>query len=138
MQRGFTLLELIFVIVILGALAGIATSKFMVSRDDAKIVVAATNIKTLITRLNEYYNTQGKLDTSKTIAEMTGVIVPIKINNDNCLVVNNIQNSFVSVELKSEGDCKELWEIDSLEQIKNQIQNIDNNQIKVGGSKIKF
>ncbi|BCX79477.1 type II secretion system protein [Campylobacter sp. 19-13652] len=137
MQRGFTLIELIFVIVILGALAGIATSKFMVSRDDAKIVVAATNVKTLFARLNEYYATQGKFENNKTIADITGVNLPIKIGDDSCLNVSNIEEKAIEFSIGNSGSCSDMWDIDALAQIKNQIE-LDNNRVLFGGSRIKF
>lgn len=141
MRRGFTLIELIFVIVILGALVGIATSKFMVSRDDAKLVVAATNIKTLILKLNEYYITQGKLKTDSdavlAVKEMTGVFTPIKLGDDECLKITGIADKSASVSINSAGTCAELWDIDAMTQIRAQIQ-ADSNEIKVGGSRIKF
>lgn len=137
MQRGFTLIELIFVIVILGALAGIATSKFMVSRDDAKIVVAATNVKTLFARLNEYYTTQGKFENSKSISEITGVSLPIKIGDESCLNVGNVEEKSIEFQIGSSGSCEDMWEIEALAQIKNQIE-LDNNRVLFGGSKMRF
>lgn len=71
MRKGFTMIELIFVIVILGILAAVAIPRLAATRDDAEIVKVGTNMTTIISDLGAYYTSQGKL--SNTISEMTNV-----------------------------------------------------------------
>lgn len=59
MKKAFTMLELIFAIVIIGILAAVAVPKFNATRDDAVVVKALANINTLITDLSTYYYAQG-------------------------------------------------------------------------------
>ena len=54
MKAAFTILELIFVIVILGILAAIALPRLGASKDEAEVSKALSNIKTIITDLSTY------------------------------------------------------------------------------------
>ncbi len=53
-QRGFTLIELVVVIVILGVLATIVVPKVMDRPDDARIAKAAQDVRAMQTALNLY------------------------------------------------------------------------------------
>ncbi|MDL2346413.1 type II secretion system protein [Campylobacter hyointestinalis] len=59
MKKGFTMIELVFVIVILGILASLAVPKLAATRDDAEAAKAAVEIKDAITQLTTYYIVNG-------------------------------------------------------------------------------
>ena len=59
MKKGFTMIELIFVIVILGILASVAIPRLAGTRDDAEISAAVANLRTLVSDANVYYVTKG-------------------------------------------------------------------------------
>jgi len=59
MKKAFTMIELIFIIVIIGILASIAIPKLMASRDDAKKVMELNNIANCIEDIGTNYTARG-------------------------------------------------------------------------------
>ena len=60
MRAGFTMIELIFVIVIIGILAAIAMNKMAGTRDDAKAAAIVANTKTVLKDATTYYTAKGE------------------------------------------------------------------------------
>jgi general secretion pathway protein G len=60
-RSGFTMIELVFVIVILGILASVAIPKLAATRDDAKIASKASEIQAAISEIPAYVTAQGKV-----------------------------------------------------------------------------
>ena len=69
-RSGFTMIELIFVIVILGILAAVAIPKLAATRDDAKIASVATEAAQVISDSGAYYTAQGSFSN---VGAMTNV-----------------------------------------------------------------
>ena len=62
MKKGFTMIELIFVIVILGILASVAIPRLAATREDAEISAAIANLRTLVSDANAYYVAKGSFN----------------------------------------------------------------------------
>ena len=69
-RAGFTMIELIFVIVILGILAAVAIPKLAATRDDAKIAKGASAVSTVVSDVGAYYTAHGSIGDWK---DMTNV-----------------------------------------------------------------
>ena len=90
MKKGFTLVELIIVMVILGALAAIAIPKMSGSTDGAVIASVKSDLRTAIAKANEQYSknlTYG----NAVISNSTLGIIP---SPDNSIVVTGVGDSF--------------------------------------------
>ncbi|WP_299085180.1 type II secretion system protein [uncultured Campylobacter sp.] len=136
MKKGFTMIELIFVIVILGILAAVAIPRLAATRDDAEVSKAATNIQTLATDLGAYYTAQGHFN--NTISVMTNVATPVKVKQEECLVIGAITNDTVGVTVHNNtGLCKKVWSMPGLIQLSDKIAS-DNKTFKFGGSNVNY
>ena len=99
-RAGFTMIELIFVIVILGILAAVATTKLAATRDDAKSSIEVYNLATCISELGSQYTAKSTLNTSESDA-------CVSIAANNCFTNTPVEsNGTLTVSL---GSSAEEW-----------------------------
>ena len=124
MKKAFTMIELIFVIVVIGVLAAIAIPRISATRDDAALAKSMTDIAVAIQDINAYYVSQGKLalDTANNkvkFKEMTnaGVVdssgdLGFFAKNEKCISLKffGADQSCLGVDISEQGLCKKLWE----------------------------
>lgn len=75
MKKGFTMIELIFVIVILGILASVAIPRLASTRSDAEISAATGNIRTILSDISAYSVVKGDLTGDELFSAVTNVAV---------------------------------------------------------------
>nr|WP_321319192.1 type II secretion system protein [uncultured Campylobacter sp.] len=73
MKKGFTMIELIFVIVILGILASVAIPRLAATREDAEISATVANLRTLVSDVTAYYTAKGEFPTNTKWNAITNV-----------------------------------------------------------------
>jgi len=86
MRKGFTMIELIFVIVIIGILAAVAIPKLSATRDDAEVSKAVMDLGTCISDAGAFA-TAKKIPTPAQVAAIPSCQ---KVNNDEVFAVSFI------------------------------------------------
>ena len=98
MKKGFTMIELIFVIVILGVLASVAIPRLAATRDDAEVAKAATNLTTAVSDITAYYTAKGSFKDSGGTNDVTFDKITNALTKDGKLNVKG-KTTCVKVEL---------------------------------------
>ncbi|WP_456480437.1 type II secretion system protein [Nautilia sp.] len=75
MKKAFTMIELIFVIVILGILAAVAIPKLMATRTDAKVAAISQEVSGIVGEVPAYVTSQGKVDTLATMSQIAKSLI---------------------------------------------------------------
>jgi prepilin-type N-terminal cleavage/methylation domain-containing protein len=95
MKKGFTMIELIFVIVILGILAAVAVPRLAATRDDAALATLKTDVGTLINAVPAWFQGQrtasileaSSIDTNAWTQNGTLADFTAQVDNTDCVQV---------------------------------------------------
>ena len=90
-RAGFTMIELIFVIVILGILAAVAIPKLSATRDDAKVSTEVSNLATCVQDAGSEYTADGNISDINTTSSACKQLncFTISVSDGNLTVSNN-------------------------------------------------
>jgi len=98
MKNAFTMMELIFVIVILGILVTVAIPKLSATRDDAYISKLANNIMTAAAEISAYAMSKSAVDSNMTV--MSNAMLIMQANGD-----ANLSDYSAKIKAGSIVDC---------------------------------
>lgn len=99
MKKAFTMIELVFVIVILGVLAGVAVPKLMGTRNDAKIAVLKSTIQEIRKGIEAYAGNQiivkGVKEYPNTLCDDKNLDSANKCNFKSGMLFGNVLNTTI-------------------------------------------
>jgi len=118
LKKGFSIIELIFVIAVLGIIAAVAVPKLMDSRSSAIVTTIKQDISTITTSIQSYRminNKIEKISDSVNINANTWIVNDLKVefvSEDNeCVTIEIVTNKLnVTIDKESSTVCQKLYD----------------------------
>jgi len=154
-KKAFTMIEIIFVIVIIGILASVAIPRLAVTRDDAKISKTVANLRTLLYDSFSFYTSQSEAvwkvskwsDVTNTVDSVQGGTLahntPVKLYGE-----DNVICFTISPNTDANGTALTITSSNTLDVICSKAQqlakeagvlnNLSESTFKLGGQSISF
>jgi len=117
-KKAFSLLELIFVIAVLGIIAAISIPKFLNSKTEATINSIKQDITTISTSIQSYYLINNKIDKisdsvniNESVWNVEDKKVEYKIDESVCIKIEIVNNKLnVIINENSSDICKKIYD----------------------------
>jgi len=113
MKKSFTMIELIFVIVILGILAAVAIPKLVATRDDAVVSKVAYSVKSALSETISYYIAKGGEVNFSNIDESSQVALVSLIQKGRAEVIDD-NTSYIYSDKEKKVECIKCYTSDGL------------------------
>jgi len=119
LKQAFSLIELIFVIAVLGIIATFAVPKLLNTKSSAVVTTIKQDINTITTAIQSQYLLNSNIDKitdSVTINEKNWDIedkkIEYNIDGTSCVIIEVLSNSLtVTINEKSTGLCQKLYDV---------------------------
>lgn len=117
-KKGFSIIELIFVIAVLGIIAAVAVPKLMDSRSSALVTTIKQDISTITTSIQSYQminNKIEKISDSVNINTNTWNVDDLKVEftseDKTCVIIEIVTNKLnISIDENSSSICQKLYD----------------------------
>jgi len=118
MKKAFSILELIFIIAVLGIIAAIAVPKLMDTRNNAQATTIKQDIATITTSVQSYYmlnNSIEKISDTVSINPATWSITDKKLEyeiQDKICVIIDVNNNKLTIDIDETSSevCQKLYD----------------------------
>jgi len=116
-KKGFSIIELIFVIAVLGIIAAVAVPKLLDTKSSATVATIKQDISTITTSIQSYYMINNKIDKisdsvniNTTTWDVSDLKVAFNSADKECVTIEIVTNKVnITIDEDSSKICKKLY-----------------------------